>query len=134
MRPSPRLLAALAVAALAPVVAWVLLVATVGGAWYEAQGALWFATVAVGTLAAGWLMPRSVLAGAVVSLVAVVVTMTVLYRWWGSVSTDGLFLLGVLLAAPLVTGAAPALVATGSGLRQALRPAARRAAAGAPRR
>lgn len=134
----PRLLAALAVAALAPVVAWVAWVSWSAGEPYEAQPALWFATVAAGTLTAGWVMPRRVLAGALVSVVAVVVTLTVLYRWWESQSTDGLFLAGIFFAAPLVTGAAPALVAVGSDLGQRLRGrvsrAARRPGAAAPGR
>jgi MFS-type transporter involved in bile tolerance (Atg22 family) len=103
------------VALLAPPVAWAAWISWSDGKSGDAQHVAWFATVAVGCVLAGALAPR----GARLlwpAAAAVLSTLGTLFLWWSSEDESGLFLVGLIIAAPLVVAASLPLLLLGQAL------------------
>lgn len=103
------------VALLAPPAAWVAWISWSDGKAGDAQHVAWFGTVALGCVLAGALAPPGapLLWPAVVAVLSTVVT---LFLWWSSEDDSGLFLVGILLATPLVVASSLPLLLLGRSL------------------
>ncbi|SED19871.1 hypothetical protein SAMN04489844_3895 [Nocardioides exalbidus] len=110
-RTSPRL-AALVVVLATPPLAWLLWISSADGTPSDARHVAWFATVALGCVVAGalagtrsrlWLPAVSGVASAVVTL----------YLWWSSEDETGLFMVGIIIATPLMLVASLPLLLIG---------------------
>lgn len=102
---------------LSPVIAWLAWIATADAYPSDARHVAWFATVALGCALAGLCAPSGKAHLTALALVAILATLTTLFLWWSSEDESGLFMVGIILAAPLVTGAAVALLLLGRALR-----------------
>jgi hypothetical protein len=111
-----RLVAALVVIALAPPAAWVAWISGAGGYASDTRTVLWFATVALGALLAGVVAPRGRQAWLSLWPVGLLSSLVTLWRWWSSEDDSGLFVVGLIIATPLVALAGMALVALGQRL------------------
>ncbi len=105
-----------------PAVAWLVWISGSGDKASDARHGAWFATVAVGCLLAGVLAPRRIVHLLALWTVAIVSTMVTLYAWWSASDSSGLFVIGLILAAPLVAGGAVALLLAGLRLNRGSRP------------
>jgi hypothetical protein len=107
--PSRATVAAFALVVLSPLVAWLLWVSWSDSKASDAMHVAWFATVAVGCVAAGALAPgrgtRAWLAA-----VAVLSTLATLFWWWSAQDDSGLFIVGLVLATPLLVAASVPLL------------------------
>jgi len=115
--------ASVAVALLAPPLAWVVWISWSDGKASDAMHVVWFATVALGYVLAGAIAPRGVRL-LWPALVAIVSTIGTLFLWWSAEDDSGLFLIGILLATPPVAAASLPLLMLGQALAS---PWARRA-------
>jgi hypothetical protein len=111
----PRAVAAHLLVVAVPLLAWLVWVSGREGYAGDAAHVGWFATVALGVLVAGFVAPPRTRLG-VLALLAVVATMVTLWGWWSSEDESGLFVIGIVLAAPLVALAAPVLLLAGRAL------------------
>lgn len=100
-------------ALLGPVLAWLVWISWNEDKASDALHVLWFLTVAATCFLAGGFAPRG--AGHLLALVAIstLSTITVLFLWWSSADVTGLFIIGIVLATPLVAIAAPILLLLG---------------------
>jgi hypothetical protein len=105
----------LAMVVLTPPVAWLVWVSWSDGKASDAMHVAWFATVALGCVLAGALADRTrllVIAGA-----AILSTIVTLFVWWSSEDESGLFLVGIIIATPLVVAASLPLLLLGHALK-----------------
>ena len=105
---------------LGPLAAWLLWVSWSDGYASDASNVAWFASVATAVVAAGALAPAGWAHRVALSALGVVSTIATLVWWWSAEDESGLFMVGVLLATPLVAAAAPALLGLGALLRRHL--------------
>ncbi len=99
-----------------PLLAWLVWISGTTGKASDARHVAWFVTVAVACTVAGALVPRRTVYIAGLATVAVVSTLITLYWWWSAADVTGLFMVGIILAAPLVLAAAVPLLLLGSGI------------------
>ncbi|NYI69195.1 hypothetical protein [Spelaeicoccus albus] len=97
-----RTAAAYALVLLSPALAWSAWVSWDGGYASNAMSVLWFVTVALGCLISGILAPRSKRHYFTLVAIATVSTIVTLYLWWSSEDETGLFMVGIIIVAPLV--------------------------------
>ena len=102
--------------ALGPVLAWVTWISWSDEKASDAMHAAWFATVAATCVLAGGLAPRRSTHLAALSGIAIVATMATLFLWWSTSDESGLFIIGIMLATPIVSLAAPLLLLVGRRL------------------
>lgn len=96
-----------------PVLAWLVWIS-----WNEDKASddlhvLWFFTVAATCFLAGGFAPRGTKNFLALVAVSILSTITVLYLWWSSADVTGLFMIGIVLATPMVAIAAPVLLLLG---------------------
>ncbi|RYB90450.1 hypothetical protein EUA93_20070 [Nocardioides oleivorans] len=113
--PNRSRLAALVVVLAVPPLAWLLWISPVDGTASDARHVAWFVTVALGCVVAG------ALAGArsrlwVLAAPGVVSAVVTLYLWWSSQDESGLFLVGIIIATPLMLVASLPLLLVGRAL------------------
>ena len=109
-----RLVTSLVLVLLVPPLAWLVWIAPTDS-HSDARNVAWFVTVAVSCVLAG------VVAGPAtryhqVGPVAVLSTLVTLWLWWSSEDESGLFAIGIIIAAPLVTAASAPLLWLGRTL------------------
>ncbi|MDO9379663.1 MAG: hypothetical protein Q7T56_12515 [Nocardioidaceae bacterium] len=115
---STRAGSAVAVVLAAPGLAWLVLIARSGDAASDTQHVLWFLVVGAACFTAGTLVPMRLGVVAALSATAWVAAVLTLYLWWSSVDITGLFMVGIVLAAPPMALAAPVLILAGANLRR----------------
>ncbi len=108
---------AYALVLLTPVLAWLVWVSGSGAKASDAMHVAWFATVALGCVTAGVFAPRQTLHLALLAVVAVISTIATLFWWWAGQDDSGLFIIGVVLATPLVALASVPLLLLGRLVR-----------------
>jgi hypothetical protein len=94
-------LAALSAVVLGPPVAWLLWASWSDGKSSDAAHVAWFATVAMCSVAAGALAGRRT-THLPIAAAAVVSALVTLYGWWSSQDDSGLFVIGLIIATPLL--------------------------------
>lgn len=107
---------AYALVLLGPAAAWLAWISWSVGKASDALHVACFASVAVGCVLAGGLAPRRTTHLVAVAVLAVLATMTTLTWWWSSADSSGLFVVGLVLALPLVATAALLLLMLGRRL------------------
>ena len=98
---------------LGPVLAWLTWISWSDEKPSDARHVVWFVTVASACVLAGGLAPRRSTHYAALTLIAILATMATLFLWWSAADSSGLFLVGIVLTAPLVSMAAPMLLLLG---------------------
>lgn len=116
-----RAAAAYALVLLSPALAWLAWVSWDGGYANNAMSVLWFVTVALGCLIAGIIAPRSKRHYFALAAIATVSTIVTLYLWWSSEDETGLFMVGIMMATPLVIVASGVVLLIGRLLAQITR-------------
>ena len=120
--PTPaRIVAAFLVALLSPPLAWLVWVPWSNGSASDAVNIAWFVTVAVGCVVAGALAGEHV-RRLWLALVAILSTVATLWLWWSSEDESGLFVIGIIVATPLVAVASVPLLMVGGALASRGRP------------
>lgn len=115
-RPRRRTVFAYGLVLLSPVVAWVAWVSWSHGNASDAMHVLWFGTVALGCLIAGGLAPRSSAHFVALMVIAIVSTMVTLFLWWSAADITGMFMVGIIIATPLVVMAVAVVLLLGRSL------------------
>lgn len=107
--------ASVAVALLAPPAAWLVWVSWSDGKASDAVHVAWFVTVALGCVLAGVLAaPGARLLWP--ALAAIGSTIVTLFVWWSGEDESGLFLVGIIVATPVVVAASLPLLLLGQAL------------------
>ncbi len=107
---------AYALVGLGPALAWLAWISW-GGEWAsDAMHVAWFGTVAATCVLAGGLAPRTRTHLAALAVTAIIATIATLFLWWSTDASDGLFMIGIMLATPMVSLAAPILLLVGRRL------------------
>ncbi|WGW13566.1 hypothetical protein LWF01_07365 [Saxibacter everestensis] len=99
-----------------PVVAWIAWVSWSNGNTSNTMHVLWFATVALGCLIAGGFAPRTTGHYFLLMAIAIVSTMITLFLWWSAADSTGLFMIGIIIATPLVMMAVAIVLLIGRSL------------------
>lgn len=99
-----------------PGVAWVVWISWTSDKASDAMHVAWFATVAIACLVAGGLAPRTPRLYLPLFVVAPASTLLTLFLWWSAEDDTGLFMIGIIIATPLVVGAAIVLLLLGHNL------------------
>ena len=111
-----RTVMAYALVGLGPVLAWLAWISWSDEKASDAMHVVWFVTVAATCVLAGGLAPRKSTHLTVLAVTAIIATMATLFLWWSTGDSNGLFMIGIMLATPMVSLAAPILLLVGRHL------------------
>ena len=104
---------AYALVGLGPVLGWLAWISWSDEKASDAMHVVWFVTVAATCVLAGGLAPRKSTHLTALAVTAIIATMATLFLWWSTGDSNGLFMIGIVLATPMVSLAAPILLLEG---------------------